>query len=42
MSVLDVTSGLVLIGLAVLRIGVPLFGMCLLCEGLKRALPTQV
>ncbi len=41
MSVLDITTGLALIGLAVLRIGVPLFGLCLFCEGLKRAFPAQ-
>ena len=42
MSVLDITTVAVLIGLMVLRIGIPIFGMCLFCAGLKRALPAQV
>jgi hypothetical protein len=42
MPVLDITAVLVLIVLTVLRIGMPLFGMCLLCQGLKRLLPAQV
>ncbi len=42
MSVLDVPTMLVLIGLTVLRVGLPVLGMCLLCAGLKRALPAQV
>lgn len=42
MSVLDMTSLLALIGLILLRLGVPVLGMWLLGAGLKRVLPTQV
>ncbi len=42
MSVLDISTVAVLIGLMGLRIGVPIFGMCLFCGGLKRAFPEQV
>jgi hypothetical protein len=42
MSVLDLTSVLSLVGLTLLRFGVPVLGIWLLSTGLKRALPTQV
>jgi hypothetical protein len=42
MSVLDTTTVIVLIALTLLRVGLPIFGMCVLCAGLKRALPAQV
>lgn len=42
MSFLDISTVAVLIGLMVIRIGVPIFGMCLFCGGLKRVLPSQV
>jgi len=41
MSVLDSTGALTLIVLVVLRLGVPLLGIWLLSQGLKRALPSM-
>jgi hypothetical protein len=41
MSVLDITTMFVLIVLMIVRVGLPILGICLLCKGLKRALPTQ-
>jgi hypothetical protein len=42
MSFLDISTMAILIGLMVVRLGVPIFGMCLFCGGLKRAFPSQV
>ena len=42
MSVLDLTSISVLVGLTVVRLGVPVLGIWLLSTMLKRALPTQI
>jgi hypothetical protein len=42
MSVLDSTSVVALIVLAVIRLGVPVMGLWLLSSALKRALPAQV
>ena len=39
MSILDLTGGLVVVLLMVFRFGVPLLGIWLLGEGLKRAVP---
>jgi hypothetical protein len=40
MSVLDLTSVIAVVGLTVLRIGVPVLGIWLLGQGLKRAVPS--
>lgn len=42
MSVLDLSSITALVGLTILRLGVPLLGILLLSTVLKRALPGQV
>jgi hypothetical protein len=42
MSVLDLTSVSVLVGLTVVRLGVPVLGIWLLNTVLKRALPAQI
>jgi hypothetical protein len=42
MSVWDLTSLFVLVGLTVVRLGVPVLGIWLLSTMLKRALPAQV
>jgi hypothetical protein len=42
MFILDSTSAFAVLGLAILRFGVPVIGMWLLSTGLKRALPGQV
>ena len=39
MSVLDLTSVVALVGLMILRLGVPLLGIWLLGQGLKRMVP---
>jgi len=42
MSVLDITTTVALIGLVVLRVAMPIFGVCLFCSGMKRLFPNQV
>jgi hypothetical protein len=42
MFVLDMTTLLAIVLLAIIRFGVPLISLCLLCTGLKRAFPAQV
>jgi len=40
MVILDLTSVVAVIGLTVLRFGVPVLGIWLLSQGLKRAVPS--
>jgi hypothetical protein len=42
MSVLDATAIVALIGLVIVRIGLPVLGVCLFCSLMKRAFPSQV
>lgn len=42
MSILDLTSVFAVVGLVVLRFGLPVLGIWLLSTALKRALPAQI
>jgi hypothetical protein len=42
MSVLDLTAILALIGLVVVRVALPVFGVCLFCSVMKHMFPNQV
>ena len=42
MSILDAATLAAIVGLVVLRVELPFFGMCLYCSGMKRLFPDQV